>query len=122
MRKVAGKITCETNDPIEENSTVSLAVYDASAHIRCCRTDPSILLGEKTMTASSFPIEYEMEYEDKTPVKMDHVWYYLTVRIEKEGVEGSFCTGAIKIVKNEDHESGPILENVDVVVTYYPPS
>jgi uncharacterized lipoprotein YbaY len=120
MRKLSGKITCSTNEPIPPDSTLFMNIYDCSHAINCCTSEPAKELVEFELNdVSSFPIEYSIEYEDKNPVDMKHIWYSLVVRInDSKGLVFSNEAGT-PIVKNQYSATGQIKENLDVDLVYY---
>ena len=81
MRKISGKITCNTTQDIQEGSIVTVQVSDTT---RACA--PAIPLGNKTIeNQRKFPIEFEVEYDDsflKNPTGYD---YSISARIEQNG-------------------------------------
>lgn len=60
MRKISGKITCETKSGIANGAKASVRVID------CGRMDaPSITLGQQIIDdPKSFPLHFEVEYDD----------------------------------------------------------
>lgn len=79
MRKISGKITCETKNDIASGAQAGIRVID------CGRMDaPSKTLGQQIINdPKSFPIHFEVEYDDSfVKAEQFHGQYALQCSIE----------------------------------------
>ena len=97
MRKISGKITCNTTQDIPEGSIVTVQVSDTT---RACA--PAIPLGKKTIeNQKKFPIEFEVEYDDSFLKNPTGFHYTISARIEQNG-NLKFINDTSFIIMNEE--------------------
>ena len=111
MRKISGKITCETKNDIASGAQAEIRVID------CGRMDaPSITLGQQIINEpKSFPINFEIEYDDAfVKAEQFHGQYALQCTIQKDHQYLFVNDSRINIVS--DHSKRELSETKDFKV------
>jgi hypothetical protein len=122
MRKLMGRITCPTTDTIPKHCTLYMYVFDNTNLNKSCVKEIPIKLAEyKFKHLTRFPIDYEIDYEDKGEINIDDIWYEVIVHVKNSSKTLLFSNEyGTTIVKNDrTYESEPIPEIVDIELVNY---
>ena len=107
MRTIRGKVTCEERQDIPEGASATISVID------CSRMDvAAVTLGKvEIQNPKTFPIAYQVDYDDEPIKRMLSGSYAINVRIGTESKLSFITDTRFSIV---DQQTGDILDQMDI--------